>query len=185
MSADSLTLAQRWALQDLYADYAAALSNNEFERWPAFFIEDCVYQVQPRENYDKGLPLATIAYESRRMLEDRVYGVRNTLYHQPYYQRVVLGPVRVLVVRAKTGTPTEVRNTAHSAAQTEVDCECNYAVFRTKANHLSEVFSVGRYIDTVSLSEDAQQKGIFRALFCVKRTIFDSELIPNSLIYPI
>jgi salicylate 5-hydroxylase small subunit len=184
MSGASLkpSAALRQAVVDLYADYAAALSNDDFERWPDFFVDDCLYKVQARENVDRGLPLAAIAYESRRMLEDRVYGIRNTLFHQPYYQRIVIGPPRVLRVEAR-------------ADQIELRCESHYAVFRTKANGLSEVFNVGRTADIVVCPQDAHEKGVFEALpgeacstllrFQVKWAIFDSELIPNSLIYPI
>jgi phenylpropionate dioxygenase-like ring-hydroxylating dioxygenase large terminal subunit len=51
----------------------------DWERWPAFFTSDCRYRVQPRENFDQGLPLCTMAFESQGMLRDRVYGISNTL----------------------------------------------------------------------------------------------------------
>jgi salicylate 5-hydroxylase small subunit len=34
-----------------------------------------------------------------------------------------------------------------------IDCEANYAVFRTKLSKLSTVFNVGRYIDAVVSTE--------------------------------
>ena len=51
-------------------------------------------------------------------------------------------------------------------------------MFRTKQNELSEVFNVGRYRDIVV--EDGG-----RLRFREKVCVFDSELIPNSMIYPI
>jgi salicylate 5-hydroxylase small subunit len=99
--------------------------------------------------------------ESRGMLKDRIYGIRNTLYHQPYYQRHI---VSGLFIREAKGDI--------------VRTQANYAIFRTKQNEISEVFNVGRYLDTVVV-EDGRLK--FREKICV----FDSELIPNSLIYPI
>jgi salicylate 5-hydroxylase small subunit len=182
MSAAHLTLAERMAVQDLYADYAAALSNNDYERWPSFFTEDAHYRIQARENFDQGLPLATLSFESRKMLEDRVYGVRNTLYHQPYYQRLVLGPHRVLrVSRGAAGT-------GGAEATVVAECECNYAAFRTKANNLTDILSVGRSLDTFHLiptPEDAHEMDVFKVLIAKREVIFDSELIPNSLIYPL
>ena len=83
------------ALQQLYADYAAALDAGEFDRWPGFFTDPCVYQLQSRENFDRGLPLCTLSFESRGMLLDRVYGVKDTLYHDPYHQRHIVGAPRV------------------------------------------------------------------------------------------
>ena len=145
----------------LYADYAAVLDAGDWARWPAFFTADCRYRVQPRENFDQGLPLCTMAFESQGMLRDRVYGISNTLFHEPYYQRHVIGVPRVLRADERT-----------------IEAEANYAVFRTKPSQPSEVFNVGRTLDTVV--ETAQ--GL---RFADKLVIFDSELIANSLIYPL
>ena len=57
-------------------------------------------------------------------------------------------------------------------------CESNYAVFRTKLNGLSTVFNVGRYIDRVVSTPDGLK-------FTERLAIYDSEMIPNSIIYPI
>ena len=151
----------RLELDDLYARYAAALDEARYDDWIDLFTEECFYRVVPRENFDRNLPLSTMMAESRGMLKDRVYGITNTLYHQPYYQRHI---VSGLFIRKTEG---EVIHT-----------QANYAVFRTKQNEISEVFNVGRYIDTV-IVDGGRLK--FREKLCV----FDSELIPNSLIYPL
>ena len=80
-----------YSLNQLYADYASALSAGEWDRWPEFFTDECTYRLQPRENFDRGFPLATLSFESKGMLKDRVYGIRETLFHDPYYQRLVVG----------------------------------------------------------------------------------------------
>jgi salicylate 5-hydroxylase small subunit len=151
----------RLALDDLYARYAASLDEARYDDWIDLFTEECTYRVVPRENFERKLPLATMMAESRGMLKDRIYGIRNTLYHQPYYQRHI---VSGLFIREAKGDI--------------VRTQANYAIFRTKQNEISEVFNVGRYLDTVVV-EDGRLK--FREKICV----FDSELIPNSLIYPI
>src|SRR6476660_163406 len=84
------------ALDRLNADYAAALDEKRFDDWPTFFVEDGSYKVQARENFDRGLPLALMALESRGMMKDRVYGVTQTIYHRPYYTRHVVSPARLL-----------------------------------------------------------------------------------------
>lgn len=149
------------ALDQLNADYAAALDDKRFDDWPEFFSEDGLYKVQARENFDRGLPLALIALESQGMMKDRVYGVTNTIYHGPYYTRHVLSPARVL-----------------SDSDGIVHAQTPYAVFRCKPAGVSEVYSVGRYIDEV-VRTDAGFK--FKSRLCV----YDSEMILNSLIYPI
>jgi salicylate 5-hydroxylase small subunit len=150
------------ALQQLYSDYASAVDSGQWELWPEFFTTDGVYKLQPRENHERGFPLSTLAFDSQAMLRDRVYGIRETLFHDPYYQRHVVGaPV--------------VRRIDDSGA---LHCEANYAVFRTKLDGPSTVFNVGRYLDTVV---DTPQGFKFAQRLCV----YDSEMIPNSIIYPI
>jgi salicylate 5-hydroxylase small subunit len=153
---------QTWfGLQQLYADYAAAVDSGQWDLWPEFFIDDCVYKLQPRENHERGLPLATLALTSTGMLKDRVYGITETLYHDPYYQRHVVGAP--IVRKVENG---------------RIHCEANYAVFRTKYDKESTVFNVGRYIDTIVESPSGLK-------FAERLCVFDSEMIPNSIIYPI
>jgi salicylate 5-hydroxylase small subunit len=57
-------------------------------------------------------------------------------------------------------------------------CEANYAVFRTKLSEATTVFNVGRTLDVV-----VRTPAGFR--FAVRECIYDSEMIPNSIIYPI
>ena len=153
---------QTWfGLQQLYADYAAAVDSGQWDLWPEFFIDDCVYKLQPRENHERGLPLATLALTSKGMLKDRVYGITETLYHDPYYQRHVVGAP--IVRKVENG---------------RIHCEANYAVFRTKYDKESTVFNVGRYIDTIVESPSGLK-------FAERLCVFDSEMIPNSIIYPI
>ncbi len=139
----------------LLANYACALDERRYDDWIALFTADAQYKLQARENFDRGLPLCTLAFESQGMLKDRIYSIEQTLFHAPYYQRHVIGVARVL------------SNTQATA---------NYAVFRTKSNQQSEVFNVGRYNVTVD-----EQSGLITQL----HAIFDSEMIPNSIIYPI
>ena len=148
-------------LCQLYAEYAAALSSSNWDLWPEFFIDDCIYRLQPRENFDRGFPLATLYFESKGMLKDRVYGIRETLFHDPYYQRLVIGAP--LVRKAEAG---------------RFECEVNYAVFRTKLSELSTVFNVGRSIDAIVRTPQGLK-------FESKLVVYDSEMVPNSIIYPI
>jgi len=149
------------ALTQLYSDYASVLDNGHWDAWPDFFVEDCVYRLQPRENYERGFPLATLSFTSKGMLKDRVYGIKETLFHDPYYQRHVVG---MPIVR--------------SVSSDRITCEANYAVFRTKLSQLTTVFNVGRYIDTVLKTPSGLK-------FASRECIYDSEMIPNSIIYPI
>jgi len=155
------------AVARLYADYAAALDEARYEDWVALFAPDCRYLVQPRENHDRGLPLATMALEGQGMLRDRVHAVRNTLFHAPYYQRHVIGAARVRAVLA-----------GDTARPLRVATEANYVVLRTHVQQPAEILSAGRHLDElVRVGDDW--------CFGLKHVVFDTELIPNSLIYPI
>ena len=91
----SLDFATWLQIQQLYGDYASVLDAGQWDRWPDFFVEDCVYRIQPRENHERGFPLATLSLTSKGMLKDRVYGIQETLYHDPYYQRHVVSAPKI------------------------------------------------------------------------------------------
>jgi len=157
----AMDFADYHALVQLYADYAYAVDSGDWSLWPEFFVDACSYRLVPRENHERGFPLATLAFESKGMLRDRVYGIKETLFHDPYYQRHVVGAP---LVRSVDGE--------------RITSEANYAVFRTKLNELSTVFNVGRYLDTVVRTPAGLK-------FESRLVVYDSEMIPNSIIYPI
>ena len=148
-------------VRDLFDRYVACLDDGDYEAWPEFFCEDCLYRVVPRENWDRDLPLATIRCESRGMLEDRVVGLRQTMMYEPRYVRHLVSGSRLV----KSDGPTIV-------------ARANYAVFETLVDARSEVLQVGRYEAQI---EDESGTLRFRELACV----FDSVVIPNSLVVPI
>jgi salicylate 5-hydroxylase small subunit len=145
----------------LYADYAAAVDAKDWDRWIEFFTDDCEYKVQPRENFERGFPLATLMLLSKGMLKDRAYGIKETLFHDPYYQRHVVGVPLVLKEEGDV-----------------IVSEANYSVFRTKLSQETTVFNVGRYLDRVRVTPQGMK---FESRLC----IYDTEMIPNSIIYPI
>lgn len=145
----------------LYADYAACIDEERFDDWPGFFTEDCRYRVVARENHEAGHPLAIMSLKGVGGLRDRVYGVTSTLFHAPYYQRHIIGLPRI------TGQEGD-----------SLLVEANYLVIRTKRDMPSEVFNAGRYIDRIVRTQAGLK-------FAEKLCVFDSELIPNSIIYPL
>lgn len=154
-------LESQYRMDQLNAAYGEALDAADYDAWIGMFTEDCHYRVVSRENYDQGLPLSIMALEGHGMLRDRVYGITNTLFHSPYYQRHVIGTARIL---------SDDGRTLHATA--------NYAVFRTKPGSVSEVYNVGRYIDRLLHTREGLK---LQERICV----FDSEMVLNSLIYPV
>ena len=162
---DLQTLLLHHAVDRFNAAYAATLDDRRFNEWPDCFVEDARYKVQARENFDRGLPLALLALESQGMLRDRIYGTSQTIYHGPYYTRHVVSPARI--TQAGAGT-----------ADDPIKAEAHYAVFRTKPGGVSEVYNVGRYIDAFVNTETGLK---LQSRTCV----YDSEMVLNSLIYPV
>ena len=159
------TVLLRGQLEAFYGEYAAALDELRYDDWLALFSDDsCHYKIQSRENFDRGLPLATLAFESKAMLKDRIYGVLNTLFHAPYYQRHCFGPIRIV-----QGNDQSLLCTV----------QLNYSVFRTKRAQPTEVFNVGRTIDQLQRGGDGQWRLVD------KHIVFDSDLIANSMIHPL
>ena len=152
-------------LLNLYSDYAMVCDSAEWEKWPDFFVDSGTYRIQPRENFEQGLPLCLLALESKAMIQDRVYGVKETLYHDPYYQRHIVGTPRVLSVE-------------HAVDGECIRSEANYAVIRTKYDGDSTVFNAGFYRDVIVRTPEGLK---LQSRLCV----YDSEMIPNSVIYPI
>lgn len=150
-----------YELLNFYSDYAMVCDSSEWEKWPDFFLPTGVYRLQPRENFEQGLPLCLLALESQAMIKDRVFGVKETLYHDPYYQRHIVGTPRVLRVQ-----------------DDRIYSEANYTVIRTKFDGESTILSAGFYRDHI-VQTDVGLK--FQERLC----IYDTEMISNSIIYPI
>ena len=151
----------RLELEALYADYVAALDEERFEDWPEFFVADCTYRIVPRENFERGLPLATWFSESKGNLLDRVVAIRKTMVYGPRFMRRMVSNIRILGWQDGT---LEVR--------------ANYLALETLLDELTRVFSTGQYRDRIVVDDG-------RLRFKEKIVVFDSQLVPNSLIFPL
>ena len=151
----------RLELEELYAEYSACLDEERFEEWPEFFTDPCLYKIVPRENFERGLPLATWLCESKGYLLDRVTAIRRTAVYAPRYVRRMVSGIRVL---GWSDGVLEVR--------------ANYLALETLQDELTRIFNAGQYRDKLVV-EKGELK--FREKLCV----FDSILVPNSLIYPL
>ncbi len=174
-----LDSSKKWALQqeinDINARYAHVLDQKELDAWPDFFIEQGRYQIQARENFERGLPLSLMDLESQGMMKDRVYGVMQTIFHAPYYTRHIIGQALLL---GSTTAGTLIQSHSLPKDQLLWISHSNYSVFRTKPGSVSEVFNVGQYKDFWLPTP----QGLKLAWRCC---VYDSELILNSLIYPL
>ena len=153
--------ALRAAVEDLLFDYADALDTGALDRWPGFFAEHALYEVISRENVDQGLPLALVRCDGRRMMVDRATAIKDMLFHSPRTYRHMIN---------------NVRPTWNAAG--EIAALANFVVLQTLLDEETKILVSGRYIDTI-----AEHEGRLR--FTAKRCIYDTVVIPNTLVYPL
>jgi 3-phenylpropionate/cinnamic acid dioxygenase small subunit len=153
--------ALRAEIDELYAEYLGCLNEERFEAWPDLFAETCLYKIVPRGNFERNLPLATWLCESQGYLRDRVTAIRKTSVYAPRFIRRIVSGIRIVAVQGD-----------------EIELRADYAAFETLLDELTRVFNVGAYHDRIVRVGGALK---FREKICV----FDSELVPNSLIYPL
>jgi anthranilate 1,2-dioxygenase small subunit len=148
-------------IEELIHAYVQCIDDNRLEEWPEFFAEDCLYQIISRENYERNLPASIIYCDSKGMLKDRVTAHRQANIFEAHVYRHLVSSIRIV-------DWVEDTYTVHT----------NYSVFQTRLNGYSEVYNVGKYVDTV-VFEDGQAK------FKEKKVVYDSLVIPTLLVTPI
>jgi anthranilate 1,2-dioxygenase small subunit len=127
MAAD-ITLERILALQ---ANYIRCIDNNELERWPDFFVEECLYKVTSAENHRAGLEAGIVYADSRNMLIDRITALRMANVYEKQSYRHILGVPSIL----QTGGG-------------EAESETPFLVVRIMHDGQSDVFASGVYLDT-------------------------------------
>jgi anthranilate 1,2-dioxygenase small subunit len=153
--------ALREAASDLMTDYAERIDSDRLEEWLDLFTEDAVYQVVPRDNFDRGLPVSLILCTNKNMLRDRIVSLRKANEFNLHYDRHIVSNIRI-----GQGDATIWR------------LDANFAVFQTNLEGQSRLFSVGRYRNEVRFEGD-------RLLFCKVLAIVDSFSVPTLLATPL
>jgi 3-phenylpropionate/cinnamic acid dioxygenase small subunit len=151
----------RARLADLYCAYDDTLNEGALERWPDLFTEACVYKVLPRENFERGLPVAVIYCESRDMLADRVVALRETALYAPRIARRITSGIHLRSIEGGVLCLT-----------------ANFTVLQTMQDQPSELFLCGSCRDRVV--DDGGELRFAERLF-----IYDSTIVPTSLVYPV
>jgi anthranilate 1,2-dioxygenase small subunit len=151
----------RLELEQLYTDYVHCLDDDELERWPDFFTDDCFYRVTSAENYEAGMPLGLIHATSRNMLKDRVSALRDANIYEPQRYRHLVSSIKIVEELGET-----------------LDVMANFLVVRTMQEGDMTLFGAGRYLDQVR-----RQDGIWK--FARKTVLLDSRQIDTLLAIPI
>lgn len=147
-------------VEDLYAEYSEAIDGGHLERWPELFVEPCLYRIVSKENYDKGLPLSLMRCESLGMLRDRAHASQKLNVYGPRTWRHSITQIRA------------------QAEDDQISARANFAVFETLHDQHTKILCSGRYLDTLVRTEAGLR---FREKTC----IYDSALIPGSIVLPL
>jgi anthranilate 1,2-dioxygenase small subunit len=154
--------AQLWFdLHMLQSRYVNALDNDRLEAWPDFFVEDCLYEIVPRENDDAGLPIGIIHCTNQRMLRDRVVSLRHANIFEEHSYRHMTSGLTILEQSAD-----------------EVRTESSYIVVQTLTNGESFIYQAGRYLDRVVRRSEGWR-------YAEKRVIYDTSRVQTLLATPI
>ena len=129
--------------------YASALDADRLEAWPDFFTEDCVYKVTTAENHRRGLEAGAIYADSRAMLHDRVFALRNANIYERHSYRHIVGMPTILGQDGAT-----------------LRSETPFLVVRTMRDGKMEIFAVGRYADRLRHEADRTLRFAERLAIC-------------------
>jgi anthranilate 1,2-dioxygenase small subunit len=156
-----IDLALRQELLALQDEYIATLDTDALELWPEMFVDDCLYEIIPKENEDLGLPAPVIHCDGKAMLRDRVVSLRHANIFQPVVYRHFVSGLSFTIV-----------------APERIEMRSSYLVINTSQLGQSVVYQTGRYHDVVVRDGD-------RWRFQSKRAIYDTSRIQTALAIPI
>lgn len=125
--------AGRAAVCDLLAKYGALIDLAQFDEWLGLFAEECRYQIMPRENYDRGLPVGLVFCDSRAMLEDRIRALQEANKYNIHTDRHVIGLPRLL--------------------DDGLLVEAPFAVYQTDQEGETRLFATGLYRDRLEIDD--------------------------------
>jgi 3-phenylpropionate/cinnamic acid dioxygenase small subunit len=156
-----ITSEQRFAIYDLYAQYASTADACRFEEWLDLFSSTCSYRIIPRENYAAGLPLCLLLCESRDMLVDRIVALQQANEYSIHVDRHIISGIRIKPMQGDL-----------------LSVEADFLIGQTDSEGELSLYVMGTYHDTVCVTGE-------RALFIDKTVIIDNGCIPHAISTPI
>ena len=148
-------------LRSFYDLGACHLDEMELEQWAALFTDDATYEVIARENFDQGLPHATIYCEGIAMIQDRVTSIREAIIYEDRYLRHFLSGVRLYRREGEV-----------------LHAQANFQLFESIADLAPETIMVGRYVDVL-----VERDGGFAIRS--RKAVFDNYFMPRSIVLPV
>lgn len=154
-------LIERLRVEQLFAAYIHCLDEGQLEAWPDFFVEDCIYGIWPRENWDAGLPMPLLICTNRRMLHDRILAHREANIYPLHWNRHFSSGVTI---------------TGRSGGMLEVTS--NYLVVQTRQEGETSIYQAGRCYDKL-----VEEAGVLK--FKERKVVYDTLRVQTLLVTPI
>lgn len=156
-----LTAELRLDVEEFYARYAECLDGGRLQQWPEFFLESCVYRITTRRNLRLGPEEDLVSLASRTAMIDRIGAIGQSEDYEPHTQRHIVSSFRI-----------------QAASAEELRAQANFQILRTFPERRTEYFVSGSTSDRIAVSAGRLN---FREKICV----LDSDVPPDSLLYPI
>jgi salicylate 5-hydroxylase small subunit len=156
-----LTAEVRLDVQELYFRYAECLDGGRLQQWPEFFLDSCIYRIATRRSLRMGPDEDIMSLNSKTSMRDRIVAIGQSEDYEPHVQRHLVSNFRV-----------------QAASDEELRAQANFLILRTYPGRQTEYFASGSYSDRVAVTDGRLN---FREKLCV----LDSDVPPESLIYPI
>ena len=122
-------------IDELVVRSAMLIDRDDLAGWLDCFEEEASYIVMPRDNHDRGLPVALMHCSSKARLRDRVTCLRQANKFNPHYDRHIVS-----------------RPWVQAIEQDIARVESNFMVVQTTKTGSSKLFCAGCYQDRIRLS---------------------------------
>lgn len=149
------------------AAYGLCIDDDRLESWPDFFLPDARYRIIGRENVDLGLPAAIYYCDGRGMMVDRIVALRKANIYPAHTSRHVIGMASII----------RMDGDGDHDGQT-VAAQASYALFQTRADGESRIFSVGKYVDRF-------ERVSGRLLLAERSCVYDTHRVSTLLVTPV
>jgi anthranilate 1,2-dioxygenase small subunit len=151
----------RAAIEDVITAYAHAIDDGALDGWPDYFTPDGIYQIITRETFEAGLPMGIMLCEGRGMMADRIQAMQTANIYEAHTYCHLLGRSRI-----------------DAGSDGAYQARTNFNVIRTMQDGGSEMFAVGKYLDTIVFQDGGP-------LFQERRVILESRRVDILLVYPL
>jgi 3-phenylpropionate/cinnamic acid dioxygenase small subunit len=156
-----LTTELRLDVEEFYFRYAECLDGGRLNQWPEFFLDACVYRVTTRRSLRLGPDEDLMSLKTKTAMRDRIVAIGQSEDYEPHMQRHFIANFRIQV-----------------SGEDELRVQANVQILRTYPDRATEFLASGYCLDRVAVTDGRLN---FREKLCV----FDSDIAPADVVYPV